>query len=155
MVEFYRHLFSGSTGILHSVIVSLAVLEQPQVMQRPTIFTECRKSSKENVLDWTVGSTTPKINVKQSGILVVVLIVLIDSNTLAFTNLRHRRSFPANWTCCAKLRSKVECALNRVRFKLCCCSQLRWGCGYLYVKLMHIYIPMSAKTPCCSYGCYE
>ena len=43
-----------------------------------------------------VGSATPKINVKQSGRLVVVLIVLNGSNTLALTNPRDRCSFSGN-----------------------------------------------------------
>ena len=43
-----------------------------------------------------IGSATPKINVKQSGRLVVVLIVLNGSNTLALTNPRDRCSFSGN-----------------------------------------------------------
>ena len=72
-----------------------------------------------------LGSATPKINVKQSGRLVVVLIVLNGSNTLALTNPRDRCS------CCSELRSKVECALNRFKspepgeFKACCCLTVK------------------------------
>ena len=44
----------------------------------------------------SVGSATPKINVKQSGRLVVVLIVLNGSNTLALTNPRDRCTFSGN-----------------------------------------------------------
>ena len=56
---------------------------------------------------YILGSATPKINVKQSGRLVVVLIVLNGSNTLALINPRGN---------CSELRSKVECALINVLF---------------------------------------
>ena len=74
-----------------------------------------KQNSRKQILHFLkaiIGSATPKINVKQSGRLVVVLIVLNGSNTLALTNPRDRCSFSGN---CFELRSKVECALNRFK----------------------------------------